>query len=98
MVTTVGKNQYPEKIVWVDSCGSSGAVWSYEDNLVDSLKPVEVTSVGYIVKETKKRILIVGHRALKTEQVSGAMVIPTCAIISRVKLREDVSTDRGDDQ
>lgn len=91
----MGKNQYPEKVVWIDSCGSSGAVWSYEDNLADSLKPTEVTSVGYIVKETKKRILIVGHRARNTEQVSGAMAIPTCAIISRVKLYEGAASARG---
>jgi hypothetical protein len=67
-------------IEWIDSCSLSGAFWhAHEDGeqlLLDHCK-----SVGWILKETKKEIILVPHTT--EHSIGGEMCIPKIAITRR---------------
>ena len=71
------------RIVWEDSAGPLGGVWHDEDEDVDT---VTVTTVGYLVKKTKRRIVI-AHSRHDGGQLGGVLAIPRSAVRSMKRLR-----------
>lgn len=67
------------KITWVDSTTMSEDVWGLKDEV---LKPLTVKSVGYIQKETKDYIALVG--SYTDYQVCNRITIPK-GCIKKVK-------------
>lgn len=74
-------------VVWEDSCGCGSAWESLKDTPVSD---VLCKSLGWLVKKTKGRVLIVPHIApavnTGSDQGMGDMTIPTKAIRSIKKL------------
>ncbi len=80
-----------EVVVWTDAYGCS-TEWTLPETLVPSECLVE--SVGRVIHETDKHIVIAPHTQPETsanveESVCGEMTIPKVCIVSRQKLRID---------
>lgn len=77
-----------EYIEWEDSYGCSSR-WSEIDDAADPGIMI-CRSVGWVVRESKKLIVIVPHLANldgeENEQGCGDMTIPTASILRRVAL------------
>lgn len=78
-----------EYIEWADSIGV-GSSWEHMENLAAKLHVC--FSVGWIVKETRKVIVVVPHISPKSNEHNsvdsgcGDMTIPKSAIIKRKRL------------
>ena len=74
----------PIEITWLDHCGWADTRWH---NIEDSaaLKPVTVKTVGYVIKETKKYI-VVASVISEAEHTNGEMCIIKGCITKRKKL------------
>jgi hypothetical protein len=69
---------------WVDSSSQEG--WKSGDNIDTEL--LQCVSVGFLVKETKKSIVISGHRTEQFEpDYDGIIVIPRSAILKIKKIK-----------
>lgn len=68
------------KVTWIDSCVNNG--WRFDD---DFPKPSKVKSIGYIIKETKKYIVLTSSKSDVNSYV-GPMAIPRSAIIKMEKI------------
>lgn len=67
---------------WVDSCGPPGSDrWLSLDDY--HAEPSEIMSRGYLVKETKKYV-VVAMSLSNSGHLSGVLTIPKCAITRRV--------------
>ncbi len=67
------------RINWKDSCSLvGGGVWSDRDE-VKKLKPSDIISVGWVIKENKKKITIAAH--FSPYQASGELCIPKGCIV-----------------
>lgn len=71
------------EIKWIDS-NAAEAVWENADDL-ESLKPVQCHSVGYLVEDNKDYKTLV--HSMSHNQVLGRITIPIGSIISIVDLR-----------
>lgn len=70
-----------ELIKWVDTFGCPPG-WEFEDEL--EYKVTEVTSVGFIRKETDTVVVLVPHiSGAERKQIAGYICIPRKQIISR---------------
>lgn len=68
-------------IEWVDSTSLYGGVWKNIGD-IDAMKgPCTITSIGFLLKETKDYVSIAAH--VSDSQVSGDMIIPKVAITKR---------------
>lgn len=71
------------KITWIDSSGVQGG-WQFLEDFDTEL--VEVTSIGFIVKENDALIALalnVGKETINAPtQINGVITIPKCAISS----------------
>jgi len=75
-----------EVIKWVDTFGCPQG-WEFEDEL--ECKAVEVTSVGFVFKESDSMVVLVPHRSsAERPQVAGYIGIPVRQIISREVVAE----------
>jgi hypothetical protein len=79
-----------EHITWSDS-HSDANIWVDPDDIF--FHEIICHSIGFVLKENEKLILITAHYSPKqngrdNEQVSGHMVIPKCSIVSRKVLFE----------
>lgn len=74
----------PYKIVWEDHCSFSHAVWRQKEEF--DLKPVTVTTVGYVVKENKKMIVVAGHVTSEGTCHGDMSILKNC-IVSKKKLK-----------
>lgn len=75
-----------EVIKWVDTFGCPQG-WEFEDEL--ECKAVEVTSVGFVYKESDSMVVLVPHRSsAERPQVAGYIGIPVRHIISREVVAE----------
>jgi len=74
------------KILWKDAVSASGSSgrWSGLDE-VKSLEPVDVKTVGWVVKETDTYITVISHHAGETE-TGGDICIPKAWIQKLVDL------------
>jgi len=70
-------------IEWVDSVGGPES-WEYAEGL-ESLKPMAVSSVGYLIEDGKDYKTLVQN--IGRGQVRGRISIPTCSIIKVKRLR-----------
>ncbi len=66
-----------EQIIWLDS--RSEDAWTIDIDM----KTCEIQSVGYVVKETKDLLCIVGSVDNLTGQYAGILYIPKVCITSR---------------
>ena len=66
-------------IRWLDSCNCRTPNWKNKKDVAD-LDPVEMHTVGFVVKETKKYITVVGTRG-QADHYIGEMCIPKGTII-----------------
>lgn len=64
------------EITWLDSKGVTSS-WEYLDE-VEPLEPVVITSVGYLLQNSKKYKTIA--QSVSKHQVVGRMTIPTVTI------------------
>ena len=70
-----------ELIKWIDTYGCPQG-WEFEDELDD--KVTEVTSVGFVRKETNLVVVLVPHiSGAERPQVAGHICIPRKQILSR---------------
>lgn len=72
----------PEHIVWLDHCSFTTNDWH---STPEELIPLEVITIGWVVKETKKYV-IVASTFTEHNQTLGEMCIIKGCIISRKKL------------
>lgn len=71
------------EIKWLDSKAAPN-IWEYLDDL-DALKPVEISSTGYLIDNNTEYKTIV--QSLSETQILGRISIPVCSIISIVDVR-----------
>ena len=72
-------------VEWTDAAGSDGT-WSEN---ADDLEPARITSVGFLVKETKRAITLGQSRDDNTPpKFDNLLAIPRNAITRRVRLVE----------
>jgi len=64
-------------IEWLDASSLTGGVWHSNEDAKD-LEVITVTSVGFVVAETKDSITLAPH--ISTDEVCGDLCIPKCAI------------------
>lgn len=62
---------------WVDSANFMGWV-----DIHDKRKLCEIVTVGFLVRETKKRIVIASCIDEENDMMAGATTIPRCSITS----------------
>lgn len=75
-----------EYIKWIDSSQSNG--WHYSSDC-DHSKCKDITSIGYLMKETEETIVICPHLCdveAHDWQGCGIMTIPKCSIKERKKV------------
>ena len=72
-------------IEWVDS-SHTDAGWVASDVWTQKAEPLKCFSVGQIVYEDKKSIVLVGSWDDGANFVQGGMRIPTVAIVKRTRL------------
>ncbi|MCP4275364.1 MAG: hypothetical protein GY779_03295 [Gammaproteobacteria bacterium] len=77
------KDKNPVMIVWQDSHSPDEGPWIDLDAI--NHKALEIISVGFVIKKTKKSITIAATVSGQTGQVSGVMCIPKCAILKKIK-------------
>ncbi len=65
-------------IKWLDSAGKDG--WQHEDELPE---PCEITTLGFLVKETDDAVWVSCSKVTNGEQWAQVMVIPTYCILER---------------
>ena len=70
-----------EMVEWVDARFIEG--W-YERTGLEHYGTIKCVTVGVLVKETQKEIIVAGHR--NEEHISGAMAIPKACISRRREL------------
>ena len=63
-------------VTWIDSIGSSG--WRTIDEI--PLESEICTSIGWLIRETKETITLVGSKSLQTNSFNGVLTIPKIAI------------------
>lgn len=63
-------------IEWLDSKGITNQ-WEYVDD-IESLKPCQCHSVGFLIEETKEYITIA--QSINESQILGRTAIPQCSI------------------
>lgn len=82
-----------ELIKWVDTYGCPQG-WEFEDEL--EYKTTEVTSVGFVRKETDSIVVLVPHiSGAERPQVAGHICIPRKQIISRQTIFSSEIFDPG---
>lgn len=82
-------------VEWIDSCSIRGGHWHPHED-AQQLSVDEIKSVGWILKEDKKAIVLVPHAA--AHSVGGEICIPKVAITRRwtlAKPRRRKNPDRG---
>lgn len=68
-------------IEWMDSASAAGGgTWKDAEELKE-LAPVRLRSVGWVLREDKESVVLVGHIA--ESQCSGDLCIPKKAIVKR---------------
>lgn len=73
---------YPILVEWEDSAQPSSA-WSWVDEISDP-KPVLCQTVGFLVKETDRCLLLalsIGDATSERPQANGVMQIPRSAVV-----------------
>ena len=70
------------EVKWLDSKGVTTG-WEYIDEL-QSLKPAECKTVGYLIERTKQYITVA--QSVSEEQLLARITIPVCSIIKMKKL------------
>lgn len=68
---------YKNKLVcieWLDHCNYSTSIWRATDEYKE-LKPLTVQTVGWVVKETKKHIIVVSTLYPEGDKAFGDMCI-----------------------
>ena len=73
----------PISVVWIDSSGNGSWVYGEE---IGSLDPCMCISVGFLVKKTKKKIVIVQSLG-ETDGVNATIAIPVSTIICKGKVK-----------
>ena len=72
-------------VEWTDAAGSDGA-WSEN---ADDLEPARITSVGFLVKDTKRAITLGQSRDdNRPPKFDNLLAIPRHAVTRRVRLVE----------
>ncbi|KKL13618.1 hypothetical protein LCGC14_2523940 [marine sediment metagenome] len=73
-------------VEWRDSMSLGGGPWHTREVVCKS-HPSTIKSAGFLVKRTKKKVIIAGHEADYDGDVAGEMCIPASCIISIKPLR-----------
>lgn len=73
-----------EEVVWEDHFSMDG--WTHAEDK-DLVGEIYITSVGYLLRETKTKIILIQNRGTNA-QISGAMTILKKTVKSRTRLRE----------
>jgi len=71
-----------EQLLWVDACSEIG--WAEADNKVE---PFVAYTVGRVIKETPKYIVLIGSWGASDTDTNERMVIPKGWIVSRKRLK-----------
>ena len=72
-------------IEWLDHCSLDGGHWQTVES-AETLTPVIVQSIGWLLKETKETIVLVPHLSQGQGQVFGEVCILKRVIIKRKSL------------
>lgn len=77
-----------EHITWIDSA-SGLSTWSLlEDIDKADLEPTDISTVGFVIKETVEYIVVALNFGNNPPQYSNTITIPISAITSREKIFE----------
>ena len=81
----------PYKIIWEDHCSFRLCRWRSIEEVVSGLsnEPVIIESYGYILKETKKYIILASHFNPNDNVFIGEMKILKNTILEKKKLIEE---------
>jgi len=74
-----------EEIVWLDHYSTDA--WA-DPSVEDFVSDIDVTSIGYVLKETKTKVVLCGNRA-SNGQIFGTITILKKTIKSRHIIKED---------
>jgi len=78
---------------WLDHCSSGKQGWKDADEVMD-LAPMVMTSVGWILKETPKWIILTAHLHGEKEHeryvthCQGDLCVMKCAVTKRVAIKQ----------
>ena len=64
-------------IEWFDHCSLTGGVW-HEKSDVENMAPMLVKSVGWVVKETDKYVIIVSSMFSDVHVGGDVLIIKSC--------------------
>lgn len=73
-------------VEWIDSAGFAEGGWHQRD-VVDSLGPHVISSVGWIIKEEDDYIVMCSHISSDGTNLAGEKCIPKVAIQKRKKIK-----------
>jgi len=76
--------KYVEYITWVDSSAIGSSIWMKKETILESCALQEISSVGFLLKETPDYVILAGHDSV--DCASGHLLIPKCAIKRRKKM------------
>lgn len=74
------------EVTWEDICTYSDNKWRKREFVVDDLTPTNVKTVGYIVKSTKK-FLVLASTVSEFDDTLHTIVIPRGTVLSVKKLK-----------
>lgn len=77
------------KIRWIDSaCSNSWWTLESETEEIEKIKPIGITSVGYIIKESDVFISLAQNYGENPEQFCNVITIPKGCVIETVVLEK----------
>lgn len=80
------KNEFvPERITWYDHCSYNNSQWR-DLPTQQELEPMEIYSFGFVIKETKKFLIIVPHFSSSGNSFGEMLILKSC-----IKERKKVS-------
>lgn len=71
-------------IEWLDHCSRKDGSWADPDELARELKPIVVSSVGWLIKETDHYLLLVSSNAGGDNVGGDCLILKNCISRRRV--------------
>lgn len=84
-MTSKSKKIHLERITWEDHCSYINTGWKSGQELIE-LTPTEIDSVGWVIDEDKKRVVVASHLSTSGAGTGEMCIIKKC-IKSRKRLK-----------
>lgn len=84
------KKRRLEAICWLDHCTYAQAGWKSEQTLKE-LEPLAVMSVGWVIRETKKHVVLAATIDSQDTNFMGDQCIIKSTIVKRWRLKSPIT-------